>query len=179
MDTFNIQTISWKPLLTLFALAVVPVILTFMALRVGKNPSAVKYAFIGLGVTFPVMALVIVQMAMVKVRMGETGLEVGGGMYHLSVPYGDIITDQVVMTGGGARPPKLGARTNGIGLPGLSIGWFRAEGRSVFAAYNGTDGSFFIPTRGGHDVLLSPDDAARFAAELTRRTGGNVSRPGP
>ena len=87
----------------------------------------------------------------------------------------------LVLDGAGVRTgpeglPRPRVRTNGIGLPGGALGWFRTDARRVFAAYNGVDDSVYVPTRGDFDVLVSPGDAARIVEALAQRTGEPARR---
>lgn len=168
MESFDVSLLSTNGLLALAALAVVPALIAYVALRVAKYPKAGGWSLAIGGVGVPVLAVIAWQLVGTQVRLGEDGLHVDGGLYHVAVPYADIDVARIVV-GGRADLPSLRLRTNGIGLPGAALGWFRTADRTVFAAYSGADGSVYIPTRRAHDLMLSPDDAERLVRELSRR----------
>ena len=168
MEVFEIPLLSLQGIAMLAALAIVPAILVWLIARFAKQPKA---GWIGLAVvviSLPVLAMVAWPMLTTTARLGDDGLVVDGGRYAVTVPYADIDVGGIVVDGAGELP-RLGTRTHGIGLPGGSLGWFRAGERRVFAAYSGAAGSVYVPTRGNFDVLLSPDDAARLVDGLRAR----------
>ena len=175
MDVFAIDLLSPKGFAELAALAAVPFVVVWAALRWKQHPRPVRFAVIAGGLTLPVYALVLWPLLTTQVTLADDGLHVAGGHYEVAVPYADIDVDRIVVGHAGDLPP-LTLRTNGIGLPGGKLGWFRATDRRVFAAYNGAAGSVLIPTRKGFDVLVSPDDAARLVEALARRTAAAADR---
>jgi hypothetical protein len=64
-------------------------------------------------------------------------------------------------------------RTNGIGLPGLSEGWFRlANGEKALMFVTDRDGVVYIPTRDGYSVLLSTVTPDEFLESLAEEWNG-------
>lgn len=111
------------------------------------------------------------QLASVRVHVTPDSLTVGGGVYRLSVPL-----DRLEPSRAGLRNPAdpmhaLGLRTNGIGMPGLALGWFNARGGGgrVFAAITNPDDVVVIPTDAGYTVMVSPQDPRAFLAALSSR----------
>lgn len=65
------------------------------------------------------------------------------------------------------EPPKLRWRKNGIGFPGVHLGWFTTStDRPVFAATAGKRGRVLIPTRSSHDILVSSRSPERLVFVL-------------
>lgn len=72
--------------------------------------------------------------------------------------------------------PSLSWRTNGVGLPGYSLGWFRLEsGNKAFAAISDSHNVVMLPTDLGYTLLVSTADAPSFLAALH----ANLATPSP
>lgn len=100
------------------------------------------------------------------IKITETELSVGVFPYRPKFPIADVRTAD-------ARaldvndPPKLRWRKNGIGLPGVHLGWFSTStARPVFAATAGKRSRVFIPTCASHDVLVSSRSPDRLVSVL-------------
>ena len=60
-------------------------------------------------------------------------------------------------------------RTNGIGLPGYSLGWFRLRnGRKALLAVSNKQEVVYLPTRAGYDLLLSLKQPELFLQKLSQ-----------
>jgi hypothetical protein len=170
MDVFAIPLLTTKATLLLAALALAPLLLALVALRLTKQRVG-GWMIAVLGIVPTALAgLIVWQVASAQARLGDDGLVVGGGRYEVTVPLADIDVAGVVV-GDADAMPRLGIRTNGIGLPGGALGWFRGDERRIFAAYSGGADSVLIPTRGDFDVLVSPADAEGFVRALQVRAG--------
>ena len=174
MDVFEIELLSSNGLLMLAALALVPALLVYAISRAAKQAKAGLIAFVTAGIGLAACAAVAWPLLSTTARLADDGLRIDGGWYDVTVPYADI--DGAGVRTGPEGLPRPRVRTNGIGLPGGALGWFRADARRVFAAYNGGDSSVYVPTRGDFDVLVSPGDAARFVEALAQRTGEPARR---
>ena len=174
MDVFEIELLSSNGLLMLAALALVPALLVYAIARAAKQAKAGLLAFVTAGIGVAACAAVAWPLLSTTARLADDGLRIDGGWYDVTVPYADI--DGAGVRTGPEGLPRLRVRTNGIGLPGGALGWFRTDARRVFAAYNGADESVYVPTRGDFDVLVSPGDAARFVEALAQRTGEPARR---
>lgn len=92
----------------------------------------------------------------------DDGLRIGPGMYSRTIP-----KDSVDVTGVRAMDLNLeknyrpGWRTNGAGMPGFSVGWFKLQNQEKSLLFV-TDRSsvVYIPTTDNYSVLLSVQDAA-------------------
>ena len=68
------------------------------------------------------------------------------------------------------RPTR---RTNGLGLPGLGLGWFRlANGEKALVALSSRDRVVYIPTEEGYSLLLSIERPEAFLAHVSRGDQG-------
>ena len=64
---------------------------------------------------------------------------------------------------------RLRARTNGIGLPGYAVGWFRlGNGEKALAALTAKNQVLYIQTTLGYSLLLSLADPDRFLKQITK-----------
>ncbi len=113
--------------------------------------------------------------------MGRGSVEVSAGSLRINAPfYGrslplasvDVAAARVVdLTREDDLRPTL--RTNGIGLPGYSTGWFklRGGGRALLVV---TDKRrvLYLPTREGYSVLVSAAEPERLLEAIRRNTSG-------
>jgi hypothetical protein len=100
------------------------------------------------------------------IKITETELSVGVFPYRRKFPIADVrAADARALDVN--DPPKLRWRKNGIGLPGVHLGWFSTStARPVFAATAGKRSRVFIPTRSSHDVLVSSRSPERLVIVL-------------
>ncbi|WP_411834465.1 hypothetical protein [Pseudoxanthomonas mexicana] len=68
-------------------------------------------------------------------------------------------------------------KTNGFALPGFRSGWFRLRNRRrAFVALAAGRRRLWLPTRGGHDLLLEPRDARALLERLRELAGASARR---
>lgn len=110
------------------------------------------------------------------VELSDEGLRVKNILYGRSLSWAEIAGEEVVAIDlahhdGRAWSPRW--RTNGLGVPGLQLGWFRLR--------NGTKGLLFVtdyrrvvrvPTHAGYDILLSAQQPEEMAARIRARAAG-------
>jgi hypothetical protein len=121
-----------------------------------------------------VLALIAGHMYAAKVRFDAVGLHIGAGLYRNHVRWSDIVG--VVR---GPAETRLRWRTNGIGLPGFSLGWFRTvDKRVVFAATGPTHDAIRLYLRGAHDVIVGVGEPDALMHELERRLPDVIRPPG-
>lgn len=107
------------------------------------------------------------QLVSVRMRIDATSIVLGGGFYRVSVPLDRLGAGEEIER---VRNYTLGIRTNGISMPGLSLGWFHVPGRGrTFAAITDPEKVVSIPTQDGYTVLVSPDDPDSVVDRLRRR----------
>lgn len=98
------------------------------------------------------------------------GLRLRGSLYGRFIPASQLRLDAARVVDLGVTQelqPKW--RTNGVGLPSYSAGWFRLNNREKALVFL-TDRSraLYIPTTDGYSVLISPGDPAAFLEELRK-----------
>lgn len=99
------------------------------------------------------------------------------GLRIRHAPYGRFIPADVMMTDGariidadGAGPLRPGVRTNGIGLPGYSVGWFRLNnGEKALMFVTSKQDVVYIPTKNGYAVMLSTTEPHAMLRALQSR----------
>ena len=114
------------------------------------------------------IGLVVVQLFAVRARIEAGSLSVGGGLYTLRIALQDVYPERAVFADK-ERIPALVLRSNGISLPGLSLGWFVSSDRTkVFGALADRRKAILLPTSRGFDIVLSPRDPKAFVSALSR-----------
>lgn len=159
---FTISALNFKTILTVLLLGSAPLLLIagllFAFSHQGKGSVTPAMGAVGIAVLLAILALW--QLSVVRIEVNADSLRVGGGLYHISVPLTEVRRDAVTLHGPEHTSKILGLRTNGIGMPGMALGWFRAKsgGDKIFAAV--TDGGrvLVIPTTAGYSILVSPDE---------------------
>ncbi len=102
------------------------------------------------------------------VEVSDKGLVLKLPLYGRLVSFDKLRLDgaKVVNLGKSANL-KPGIRTNGIGLPGYQVGWFRThDGQKALVAITDRDRVLYLPTSEGYILLLSVDDGAGLLARL-------------
>jgi len=103
-----------------------------------------------------------------RFTVSDEGLRLGPGIYSRFIPKEDVRAEEVRAVNlniESAYKPKW--RTNGAGLPGFSVGWFKLQNNEKALLFV-TDRSsvVYIPTTENYSVLLSVKDAAGFVDTL-------------
>jgi len=92
-----------------------------------------------------------------SVAVGHDVLEIRGSLYGRRIPRSDLLLERARLVDLDRSPGVgLAQRTNGSGLPGYSVGWFRLD-NSEKALVFVTDRRrvAYLPTRQGYSVLMS------------------------
>jgi hypothetical protein len=102
--------------------------------------------------------------------VSDEGLRIGPGIYGRFIPREDIRAEEVRAINlniESAYKPRW--RTNGAGLPGFSVGWFKLQNNEKALLFV-TDRAnvVYIPTTENYSVLLSVEDGPGFVAALQR-----------
>lgn len=102
------------------------------------------------------------------VSLSDGMLQVRVPMYGRRIPVADLdVAAARIVDMGADSPSHATMRTNGIGLPGYSVGWFRlADGSRALMAVTDRSRVVRIPTREGYVLMLSVTDPDRLLAEL-------------
>lgn len=145
-DVFTIVPASSKPLWALVAIG--GLLLGLIAVMVGFAYSARATRF----------------------ELSPAGLSIQRTLYGRTVPWAKLDV-------AAARPVDLRSerqlqpvlRTNGVGLPGYSAGWFRLRsGEKALLFVTDRSRVVVVPTQDDYTLLLSVADPERFVASLRR-----------
>lgn len=103
-----------------------------------------------------------------RYEVHPNGIRIRGTLYGRRIRRKDLLLESVErleLTETDPRSPKL--RTNGIGLPGYSAGWFRLNsGEKALVFVTDPKRVVYIPTRRSYALLLSVDDPEGFVTTL-------------
>ena len=99
-----------------------------------------------------------------KFEVSDEGLRIKGGIYGRFIPREEITEENIKLLDLNLSPEyKPRTRTNGIGLPGYSEGWFKLKNDEKALLFV-TDhlNVVYIPTNQGYSVLLSVSNSEEF-----------------
>jgi hypothetical protein len=106
-----------------------------------------------------------------SVRIEGDRLRITAPLYGRSVPITALDLDRARIERLGKKSeirPRI--RTNGIGLPGYGVGWFRlSNGEKALAVIVGKGEVLYLPTTEGYVILLSAQQPRRLLDVLNRR----------
>jgi hypothetical protein len=96
------------------------------------------------------------------------GLRIRGSLYGRTIPAAQLALEKARVVDLNSVPelqPKW--RTNGVGLPGYSAGWFRLRnGEKALVFLTNRRRALYIPTTAGYSLLISPDDPDALMNEM-------------
>ncbi|KRG71582.1 PH domain-containing protein [Pseudoxanthomonas dokdonensis] len=163
---FSIHAFNWQSSLFLLLMAALPVGITWGAMRLAHASKAGPLALVILLLILPLFIGLLAQLFFVRASIKGSVLRLGGGLYSIDAPLDALKIDQIRIHHGADRP-RLGLRSNGIGMPGLALGWFRASGgRRIFAVTTSHAPIVVIPTHLDYDIWASPQQAELFVDRL-------------
>ncbi|WP_338591297.1 hypothetical protein VXM60_01955 [Shewanella khirikhana] len=93
-----------------------------------------------------------------EVRLEQDKLVLDLPAYSRDIPLSSLqLAEARVVSKDDGDAPQLGFRTNGVGMPGYNLGWFRLKGgeAKVLASVTGDDPLLIIPVEDGYSLLLS------------------------
>lgn len=110
-----------------------------------------------------------------SVVVNETTLTLKAPFYGRSIDLSHIRFEEArvgnVDSRSDVRPTR---RTNGLGLPGLGVGWFKlANGDKALVALSSRDRVVYIPTDDGYSLLFSVERPEAFLEHATRMKIGS------
>lgn len=109
-----------------------------------------------IGVFFLALFLLLASSWRVRFEVSPQGLKIAGSIYGRTVPLSLLDLDRAkVIDLAGDDQHSLSRRTNGIGLPGFSSGWFRLNNGEKALAFVTDKKVAYVPTTDGYAVILS------------------------
>ena len=144
--TFEITPASAAPFITIGAIGIVLILLIGLFVFIGYSARNAKF------------------------EVNDQGLQIKAAIYGRFIPKEEIVGENVKIINlntDAEYKPRL--RTNGVGLPGYSQGWFKLSNDEKALLFV-TDRSqvVYIPTSQNYSILLSVSNADEFcqATEL-------------
>ena len=109
-----------------------------------------------------------------RFEVDSEGLRIKGAIYGKFIPKESIIIeDSRILNLNVERELKPILRTNGIGLPGYSEGWFKlANGEKALLFVTDRFNVVYMPTTEGYSVLLSTVYAEEFLESINEEWTG-------
>jgi hypothetical protein len=125
-----------------------------------KPIAVIVYSLVG------IMGLgLMITMKWSNVQLSDDTLVLRGSFYKRVIPLASIDRSSITVHAESEKP-ALGLRSNGVGLPGYSAGWFRTRsGVRTFAVYGGGQHVSFR-TRDGVLHVVGVADGERLTAAL-------------
>jgi len=123
----------------------------------------------GMSVTFDVAVLFawfLLQQNRSSIIIDDDKLTLSVPWYGRKVALSDVLIDQVRVLESGDEELSLRWRSNGIGLPGYQVGWFRTKGGHRVLAARTQGDAVLIPTTKGYSLVVSLLDAHEFVEGL-------------
>lgn len=162
---YPIDAVNWR---SLACLGLVVAVLTYFL----RGAFATKQTAIAAAIAAVAMGLLFVQLFLVRARINESTLVIGGGLYALRIDVKDVFPERAIVAGR-EQVPSLVFRTNGVGMPGLALGWFRtSEKTKAFGAVGDPKKAILLPTAYDYDIIVSPRDPDAFLSDLKASKAG-------
>ena len=110
----------------------------------------------------------------VRFEVSPSGLRITGSVYGRQIPMEQLIVPQARVVNLNEEPGfALSWRTNGVGLPFYSAGWFKLKnGQKALAFITNRRDVVCIPTNRGYSVMLSVVHPEHFVATLKQDREG-------
>ena len=110
-----------------------------------------------------------------SIKVDETALTLKAPFYGRSIDLPRIRFEEArVVNVDSSSDVRPTLRTNGIGLPGLGIGWFKlANGEKALVALSSRDRVVYVPTDEGYSLLFSLERPEAFLEHAGRMKRGS------
>lgn len=164
----SLHALNARTLTAFLVIAILPLVVVGVCLFL-MNDGKIHRVVMG---STPLMAITLFtafywQASAIRIKATPETLIVGGGFYQAVLPMSQVETQDIRIRTKADEGFFVGLRTNGIGMPGLSLGWHETTGNTkAFVATTNEDDVVIIPTRAGYDILVSPPDPEAFVAQM-------------
>jgi len=126
---------------------------------------AIAILLVALAVLFVWLAM---SAAKLSVGVNSGNVELKMPFYGRTIPLSQLELDKAQVTRiDKSSPLRPRIRTNGVGLPGYGVGWFKLKnGEKALLALTSREQVVYIPTRDGYSLLLSVRSPNQFLDQL-------------
>ena len=108
-----------------------------------------------------------------SLEISDKNIVIKSVFYNTNISLSDIEVDKVQRINLNESDIKINARQNGIGLPGLLVGWFSSsQGRLKLYVSDKTE-VLYLPTRLNYTILFSTKKADEITNVITRAVSNN------
>jgi hypothetical protein len=138
----------------------------------GSTSSTVLALLIPIGFIVLVFGIIFAYFAStythVRFEVSSSGLRITGSVYGRQIPMEQLNVREARVININEEPGfALAWRTNAVGLPFYSAGWFKLKnGQKALAFITNRDEVAYIPTKCGYSVMLSVVHPENFVAAL-------------
>jgi len=101
------------------------------------------------------IATLLISARFYKIEITDNQFKIKGLVYKTILDLDEIDIANVRLINMNEEKIKMDIRTNGIGLPGLLVGWFRGDGEKYKLYVTDKENVLYIPTKKGYTILIS------------------------
>lgn len=101
-----------------------------------------------------------------RLEINDGALNIKAALYSTKVDLADLNIEEIRVTNLKEEGIKIFARTNGIGLPGLSVGWFSGGGKKYKLYLTDRTKVLYIPTKLGYDLIFSTRNGEEIIRDI-------------
>lgn len=135
---------------------ILPLAMSLAALFLAKSSmSSAGMAVVIALVLLPIVVIVAFIALRRNIEIEGHQLRVTGAFYSVALVLSEIRGEPRLIDAKSDSATQLVVRTNGIGLPGLQIGWFRLRNGEKCFAYITDEHPVYIQTKKGYSLLIS------------------------
>lgn len=148
---------------------------TFHMMPAGNGP-VIIFAVLALvlGVIIAGAGWIVYTSRHTTLHVSAAGLTIKGGFYGRTIPLAALDTAHARIIRFDTNPdlaPR--GRTNGIGMPGYTSGWFKlANGEKALLFMTRRTSLVHVPTKEGYSVIVSIESAQAFIDALRQAAAG-------
>ncbi|WP_147613099.1 PH domain-containing protein [Treponema pectinovorum] len=118
---------------------------------------------------FVFISIVLISARFYKIEITDKHFMIKGLVYNTSLELAEIDVDNVRLINMNEEQIKMDMRTNGIGLPGLLVGWFKSDGEKYKLYVTDKENVLYIPTKKGYTILISTHSGKEILEELRKQ----------
>ena len=110
-----------------------------------------------ISILLALIVIVLVSTTHYKLELTNEKVIIKSILYNTNIGYDKINLEGLRLVNLNEEGIKIYTRTNGIGLPGISIGWFSSGGKKYKLYLTNREKVLYIPKIFNYDILFSTD----------------------